>query len=73
MTDINVLKYKIALKGFAKLFNDAKQKEKHAYLYPIRRAGIPIKQAKELGFKVSFRLWQTCLNQTKRSKGKVLQ
>ena len=67
MTD--VLKYKIALKGFAKLFKDARPKERHAYIYPIRSSGLTILQARTLGFNVTSRLWQSCLNQSERNKG----
>jgi len=61
-------KYKNALINFAKLFNEAKLREKHALIYPIRIAGLTLNQAKELGFKASFKLWQSCLDQRKRNK-----
>jgi len=64
------LKYEKALKNFGKIFNGRKQKEKHELLYPIRSAGLSYKQAKSLGFNVSFGMWKSCLDQRIRSKGK---
>ncbi len=58
---------------FEKTFNlqlGRKQKEKHELLYPIRSAGLSYKEAKSLGFNVSFRMWKSCLDQRIRSKGK---
>ena len=63
--------YQTALKNFAKLFNEAKPKEKHTYLYPIRAAGISYSHSKELGFKSTYKLWNNCLDQSKRNMGKI--
>lgn len=71
LVELNSLnrKYKNALVSFSKLANDAKQKDKHVFIYPLRSAGLTHKQANELGFKVSFRLWRSCLDQRTRNKG----
>ncbi len=71
--DFNSLnrKYKNALVSFGKLCNVAKQKEKHVYIYPLRSAGLSHKQATKLGFKVSYRLWRSCLDQSPRNKVKL--
>jgi len=62
--------YKAALNGYAKMCNNTLNKKKHVYLYPIRSVGITYAHAKELGFKCSFNLWKSCLNQTKRNMGR---
>jgi hypothetical protein len=71
-TTILNFKYKQALKSFGRIFNAAKPKERHEFIFPMRIAGLTFKQARELGFNVSFRLWQSCLNQRKRNIGKKL-
>jgi hypothetical protein len=62
-------KYKNALINFGKISNKAKQKDKHVYIYPLRSAGLTLKQAHELGFKVSLHLWGSCIDQSVRNKG----
>lgn len=62
-------KYKIAMKGYAEIFNNAKIKKKHQYIFPIRWAGFSFSQAKELGFDIKRKLWLNCLNRSKRNKG----
>jgi len=59
-------KYKNALVNFGQLSNNAKQKDRHVYIYPLRQAGLTHKQANELGFKVSFRLWRSCIDQSNK-------
>ena len=58
-----------ALKLFSQIFNDAKQKQKYKYLYPIQKSGITKKCAKTLGFKVSNHLWSKCLDKRIRNQG----
>jgi len=67
-----IRKYKNALKKFADIFNKAKPKEKHQYIYPIRSAGISFSNAKELGFYVKKKTWLNCFDQSDRDKGKCL-
>ena len=62
-------KYVSALKNYANIFNSKKQKIKHKYIYPIRKAGFTMKEAIELDFKVCKRMWSNCLNREKRNKG----
>jgi hypothetical protein len=35
----------------------------------FRKAGFTLAQTKKLGFKVSWKLWSTCLNENERKKG----
>lgn len=74
IAELNALnrKYKSALVGFSKLSNIAKQKDKHVFIFPLRSAGLTHKQAINLGFKVSFRLWRSCLDQRSRNKGRLI-
>lgn len=65
-------KYVYALRGFAKIFNTAAQKEKYQFIYPVRNAGISFRKAKELGFNVTSYMWKMCLNRHKRNKGIIL-
>ena len=51
------------------IFNLKKQKSKHKYIYPIRKAGFTRKEALKLNFKVGKLMWTNCLNRKKRNKG----
>ena len=63
--------YKAALNKMSVLFNNAKPKEKHVYIYPLRSSGITLNHAKELGFKCSKWLWKNCMNKAERNLGKI--
>lgn len=69
VTPITPAKYKLAMRGYAEIFNNAKIKEKHQYIYPIRWAKISFLQARELGFNVNRKLWINCLDRSIRNKG----
>ena len=62
-------KYQNAVKGFADIYNNSKQKERHRFIYPIRSAGITWANAKKLGFKVTHWQWAKCFDRSKRNKG----
>lgn len=62
--------YKKALKGFADIFNQSSEKEKHKYLYPILISGITRSHARELGFRATPYMWKNCLKRNKRNKGR---
>ena len=64
-----ISKYELALKQFAKMFNNEKLKYKYKLLTPIRKAGLTKKQAEKLDFKISKRMWQSCLNENVRNQG----
>lgn len=68
----NNLVYRKALNAFAKLFNEASQKEKHKYLFPILNSGITRSHARELGFKTTSYMWKNCRRTHKRNKGFVI-
>lgn len=71
MSNHSLFKYKKALRGYAEIFNNAKPKEKHQYIYPMRIAGISLKEAKEIGFKVHSWMWKKCLDRSRRKKGMI--
>ena len=56
-------KHVAALKLYANIFNKEKQKIKHKFIYPIRKAGFSMKDALGLNFKVCKGMWANCLNQ----------
>ncbi len=58
-----------ALRLFGEIYNKKKQKNKHKYLYPIKRAGFSISEALHFNFKISTHIWHSCLNRSKRNKG----
>jgi hypothetical protein len=62
-------KYGKALQLFSRNFNNAKQKKKYMFLYPIRASGLSFKHAKSLGYRSSWYLWNKCLDQRKRNSG----
>ncbi len=62
-------KYKCALENYASLYNNAQQKERHRYIYPLRISGISFYDARKLGFNVTSYQWKHCLNRSKRNKG----
>ncbi len=62
-------KHILALRHFSTLFNTEKQKQKHKFISPIRKAGFSIKEASFLNFKVSQYLWKNCLVLNKRKLG----
>ncbi len=41
-------KYKCALENYASLYNNAQQKERHRYIYPLRISGISFYDARKL-------------------------
>ncbi len=51
-----------ALHYYAKLYNNAKPKKKHRYLYPIRMSGISLRKAKLLGYETNSYIWSKCMN-----------
>ena len=62
-------KHVAALKLYANIFNKEKQKIKHKFIYPIRKAGFSMKDALGLNFKVCKGMWANCLNQKTRNLG----
>lgn len=69
---LTLKKYQNALKGFSEIYNNLKLKERHQYIFPIRSAGITFIHAKKLGFKISYWIWNKCLDKSVRSKGNTL-
>ena len=67
----NLKKYQNALKGFSEMHNNAKLKERHRFIYPLRAAGISFVHVKKLGFKTSYWIWNRCFDRSERSKGKI--
>jgi hypothetical protein len=63
-------KFERALKIYSELFNNAPQKKKHKYLYPIKRAEISYSAALKLGFKATKYMWKGCMYTAARNKGK---
>ena len=58
-----------AMKYFGDIFNRKKQKSKHKYIFPMRKAGFTLKEAISFNFKVERKMWLRCLNQKERNKG----
>ena len=69
-TLLTIKKYQKALKEFAEIYNNAKLKERHRFIYPIRISGIAFDHAKKLGFKVTHWQWNKCFDRSERHKGK---
>jgi hypothetical protein len=65
------IKYKRALKGISRIYNDTKQKDKHFLLKPIYMSGISRMHARYLGFNASCNIWNSCKHSHIRNKGKV--
>ena len=68
---LNLKKYQNALKGFSEMHNNAKLKERHRYIFPLREAGITLVHARKLGFKTSYWVWKRCFDRSERSKGNI--
>jgi len=66
---INEKYSQIALKNYSVLYNNAKQKEKYKYAFPLRESGIKYKDALKLGFKITKYMWKKCLDNTERAVG----
>jgi len=62
-------KFSTALTKFGRIFNEAKQKKKKKFIYPIKSSGLNRSEAVALGYNVSKYMWQTCLNTTSHKKG----
>ncbi|RNA02663.1 ubiquitin carboxyl-terminal hydrolase 7 [Brachionus plicatilis] len=62
-------KYKTALRYFSRIYNEAKPKDKHQYLYPLRISGLKKKEAESLNFFSTSYMWQKCLNKNIRNIG----
>ncbi len=45
-------KYQNVIKKFSSFFNNAKPKDRHKFIYPLRSAGISFSHAKELGYNI---------------------
>lgn len=68
-TTNSLKKYQKALNGFADIFNNAKSKQKHKYIYPLKSSGITYVHARKLGYNVTTWLWKTCSDRSERKKG----
>ena len=58
-----------ALSLFGEMYNTKKKKLKHKYLYPVRKAGFSILEAKNMNFLTNKYMWKSCLNRRKRNNG----
>jgi len=60
---------KSALEGFAELFGQSASKNKHKFIWPLKKAGFTYVEAHNLNFRVSRWLWNKCDDQTERTNG----
>ncbi len=58
-----------ALKYYALIFRNKKEKSRHKYIYPIKKADFSKNEARLLGFDYGKKMWKNCSNQEKRNKG----
>ena len=62
-------KYIKALNGISVYANKSKQKNKHHFIRPLRRAEMSLNDVKNIGFNCSKGLWKSCLNECERNLG----
>jgi hypothetical protein len=62
-------KYKKAIQFFSEICNSKKRKEKYLFVGPLRKAGLTMSEIKSLGYKISKRIWKSCLDEQKRNQG----
>ena len=63
------VKHTRALQNYGQVYNSTPQKQRHKYLYPLRKAGISIQEARSLGFHATFHMWKSCTRTNERKKG----
>jgi hypothetical protein len=62
-------KLKKAVENNAANFSQVKPKDRHRFVKPLREAGLLYKDVRHFGYKVSTKLWKSCLNDEERNKG----
>ena len=67
--DLISLRYVNALEGLAVEINKQKKTKKHYFIRPLRKAKFKLKEIKRLKFKVSKKLWRSCINPNERCIG----
>ena len=67
--EILFLKYIKALKGTSIFANKTKDKKRHHFIRPLRKAKMSYLEVRRIGFNCSKNLWQSCLRRGERNLG----